>query len=332
VSEVDEIKTRLDIAEFIGQYVQLQKAGRTLKGLCPFHTEKTPSFIVSPERQTWHCFGACGTGGDVITFVMKKEAMEFPEALRLLADRAGVQLQERGRSVKEDRRRQRLYSANTAAAEWYVKVLATHDASVSAREYLEKRGVDEATAEAFGVGCSPPAWDSLRNHLGNLGFTDEEQLAAGLLVRGEAGLHDRFRGRLMFAIRDEKGRVVGFGARALDDSHPKYINTSQTALFDKSGLLYGLDRASSGIRENGRAVIVEGYMDVIAAHQHGFSNVIASMGTALTERQVKLLRRTTSTIILALDADAAGREAAVRGHEVIREAARESAPVTPQLT
>jgi DNA primase len=332
VSEVEEVKARLDIVDVIGQYLQLQKAGRSFKAPCPFHNERTPSFIVSPERQTWHCFGACGTGGDVITFVMKKEAMEFPEALKMLAERAGVKLQERRVSEQDDRRKQRLYAANDAAARWYRHLLLTADAARYARAYLERRGIDEATAESFGLGFSPPAWEGLRQHLSEAGFSDEELLRAGLLVKGEDGLHDRFRGRLMFPIHDEKERIAGFGARALDDTMPKYLNTSQSPAFDKSSLLYALRRATAGIRREGRAVVVEGYMDVIAAHQHGFDNVVASMGTALTERQVRLLRRSAAEIVLALDADAAGREAAIRGHDVVRDALRDDGKTVPVVT
>jgi DNA primase len=332
VSEVEEVKARLDIVDVIGQYLQLQKAGHSFKAPCPFHNERTPSFIVTPERQSWHCFGACGTGGDVITFVMKKEAMEFPEALKMLAERAGVKLHERRVSQQEDRRRQRLYAANDAAAEWYRHLLDNAVAARSAQEYLKRRGIDEATTQSFGLGFSPPAWEGLREHLRNAGFGDEELLRAGLVLQGESGLHDRFRGRLMFPIEDEKGRIAGFGARALDDTTPKYINTSQTAAFDKSGLLYALRRATGGIRREGCAVIVEGYMDVIAAHQHGFDNVVASMGTALTERQVRLLRRSSGEIVLALDADAAGRDAAIRGHDVVRDALKEVGKAVPVVT
>jgi DNA primase len=332
MNEVEEIKTRLDIVDVVGQYVQLQKAGRSMKAPCPFHAEKTPSFIVSPERQSWHCFGACGTGGDVITFVMKKEAMEFPEALKMLAERAGVRLQERRGANQEDKRRQRLYAANDAAAAWYSDLLINSDGAHDARAYLERRGIDEPTANSFGLGFSPTGWEGLREHLQGKGFNDEELLRGGLLVQGERGLHDRFRGRLMFPIHDEKGRTAGFGARALDDSHPKYLNTSQTPIYDKSGLLYALHKATAAIRREGRAVIVEGYMDVIAAHQHGSENVVASMGTALTERQVRLLRRSTQEIVLALDADAAGRDAAIRGHDVVREAVKESGATVPVVT
>jgi len=329
MNEVEEIKARLDIVEVISGYVQLQKAGRTFKAPCPFHNERTPSFIVSPDRQSWHCFGACGTGGDVITFIMKREGIEFPEALRILADRAGVKLPERHVSQERDRAQERLFSANEAAARYYRDLLIDNPAGTAALNYIEKRGLDNDTGEAFMVGYSLPAWEGLREHLKTHDFTDKELLAAGLLIEGERGPHDRFRNRLMFAIRDAKGRAIGFGGRALDDSMPKYINTSQTALFDKGGTLYGLDRAQPGIRREGYAVVVEGYMDVIAAHQNGFDNVVAQMGTALTERQVRLLKRSAERIVLALDADAAGSEAMVRGHDVIREALDESDGAVP---
>jgi DNA primase len=332
VNEVEEVKTRLDIVDVVGQYLQLQKAGRTFKALCPFHAENTPSFIVSPDRQSWHCFGACGTGGDMITFVMKKEAIEFPEALRILAERAGVQLQDRRSSQAQDGRRARLYAANNAAADWYRQNLLESSAARVARQYLERRGIDRETADRFGLGFSLDSWDGLHSRLRTLGFKDDELLGAGLLVRGESNLHDRFRGRLMFPIHDEKGRAVGFGARALDDSTPKYINTSQTSLFDKSGLLYGLHSAMIAIRSESRAIIVEGYMDVIAAHQNGFENVVASMGTALTERQVRILRRAAKEIALALDADAAGRDAAIRGHDVVRDSLKEIGAGVPVVT
>ena len=347
MNEIEDVKARIDIVDLIGQYVQLQKAGRAFKAVCPFHSEKTPSFIVSPERQSWHCFGACGTGGDVISFVMRREGMEFPEALRLLAERAGVRLQERRVSDEQQRAHERLYATNEAAARWFQSLLRS-DAGKHAREYTEGRGIDAATAERFLLGYSLPTWEATRQHLREQGFTDRELLAAGLLVEGEAGsLYDRFRGRLMFPIWDIKGRVIGFGARALDDpstslgtgpatgsgrSEAKYINTSQTALFDKGGMLYALDRAQPGIRKEGRAVIVEGYMDAIAAHQHDFQNVVAQMGTALTERQVRLLKKLTGEIVLALDADAAGSEAAVRGHDVVRGALTDDAETVPVVS
>ncbi|MEE8370438.1 MAG: DNA primase [Dehalococcoidia bacterium] len=312
MTEIEEVKARLDIVDVIGQYVHLQKAGRTFKAPCPFHSERTPSFIVSPERQSWHCFGACGTGGDLISFVMRKEGMEFPEALAMLAQRAGVPLRERQASEQGNRQRERLQAANEAAAVWCRQQLLTSDAAGEARQYVERRGIDAATAETFALGYSPPAWEAMRKHLRERDFSDAELLAAGLLVEGDSGPHDRFRGRLMFPIRDLRGRLTGFGARALDDGLPKYLNTAQTAVFDKGSTLYGLDLAAEAIRREGQAVIVEGYMDVIAAHQHGFTNVVAAMGTALTERQVALLKRHARKAVVALDPDMAGSEATLR--------------------
>ncbi|HEY5638417.1 MAG TPA: DNA primase, partial [Dehalococcoidia bacterium] len=328
MNEIEDIKSRLDIAEVIGQYVQLQKAGRTLKAPCPFHAEKTPSFIVSPERQSWHCFGACSTGGDVISFVMKREGIEFPEALRMLAEKAGVQLKERRSTPEQDKARQRLYATNDAAADWYHSLLAG-DAGRESRDYLQRRGLDSETIDAFKLGFSLDEWHAASDYLTKLGFSERELLGAGLLVEGERGAHDRFRGRLTFPIWDIKGRVIGFGARAMDDSQPKYLNTAQTPLFDKGGTLYALDRAQEAIRDESRAVVVEGYMDVIAAHQHGFRNVIAQMGTALTDRQVRALKRYTADVVLALDSDQAGTQAMIRGHDVVIEADNEGEQPIP---
>jgi DNA primase len=319
MSEIDEIKARLDIVDVIGGYVQLQKAGRSYKAVCPFHSERTPSFIVSPERQSWHCFGACGEGGDVFSFVMKKEGLEFREALRLLAERAGVALPERHRA-EEDTERERLRQANEAAAQYYHRLLLDGEEGRRARRYLEERGLDRATLQVFQLGFAPSGWETLLRHLRERGYRQEELLTAGLITIGERGPRDLFHERIMFPISDIRGRVVGFGGRTLPnegqpEAQPKYLNTAQTALFDKGSLLYGLDKAKDYIRREGLAVIVEGYMDAIAAHQHGYANVVASMGTALTERQVRLLKRFTSDLVLALDADPAGVEAALRAIE-----------------
>src|SRR2546426_3893503 len=208
MNEVEEVKARLDIVDVISQYVTLQKAGRSFKAPCPFHNERTPSFIVSPDRQSWHCFGACGTGGDVISFVMRKEGLEFADALKMLADRAGVNLRERHVSEQDDRQRERLCAANEAAAQWYKQLLLNSDAGRPARDYVERRGIDATTAEAFLLGYSAPAWEGAREHLRERGFSDAELLKAGVLVEGDSGLHDRFRGRLMFPIRDAKGCLI----------------------------------------------------------------------------------------------------------------------------
>jgi DNA primase len=319
MSEIDEVKARLDIVDVIGGYVQLQKAGRSYKAVCPFHSERTPSFIVSPERQSWHCFGACGEGGDVFSFVMKKEGLEFREALRLLAERAGVALPERHRA-EEDTERERLRQANEAAAQYYHRLLLDSEEGRRARRYLEERGLDRATLQDFQLGFAPTGWENLLRHLRDRGYRQEELVGAGLLTMGERGPRDLFHERIMFPITDIRGRVVGFGGRTLpsegqQENQPKYLNTAQAVLFDKGSLLYGLDKAKEHIRREGSAVIVEGYMDAIAAHQHGHSNVVASMGTALTERQVRLLKRFARDIVLALDADTAGQEATLRAIE-----------------
>ena len=318
MSDVDEVKQRLDIVDVVGQYVQLQKAGRNFKALCPFHSERAPSFFVSPERQSWHCFGACGTGGDIFSFVMKKETLEFPDALRLLAERAGVTLAER--RPEEEAERDRLREANDAAASFYHRTLVSTEAGQKARQYLEERGHDLKTIQDFQLGYSPSGWDSLYQHLKERGYGDGELVAAGLAVEGDRGLRDLFHQRIMFPITDMRGRVVGFGGRSLpvegqEEAQPKYLNTAQTPIFDKGSLLYALDKAREHIRREGLAVIVEGYTDAIAAHQHGFPNVVASMGTALSERQVRLLKRFSRDVVLALDADTAGQEATLRAVE-----------------
>jgi len=315
---VDEIKQRLDIVEVLSSYVpDLKKSGRNFKAVCPFHSEKTPSFFVFPERQSWHCFGACGTGGDMFAFVMRKEGVDFKEALNILAERAGVAVVQRkldeGKSEAD-----RLKEINEAAAEYYHNLLFRSAGGQSTREYLIRRGVSEKTMRQFLIGYSQDSWDSLRQELLKRGYHENELTAAGLLVskEKEAGTYDRFRNRLMFPIRDMAGRVVGFGARALDDSLPKYLNSPQTLIFDKSSSLYGIDFAKPAIRKENLAVVVEGYMDVIVAHQHGFTNVVASLGTALTEKHVGIVKKLSNRLVLALDADAAGEMATLRGIEV----------------
>ena len=311
MSIVDDIRGRLDIVDVVSGYVALQKAGRSFKAVCPFHVEKTPSFIVNPDRQTWHCFGACATGGDAFSFVMRKEGLGFGETLRLLAGKAGVTLRE----SREGDRTDVLYSVNQEAARFYQDVLASQEGQPG-RDYLAQRGVDSQTSEAFQIGLSPLGRDRLGEHLSSLGFDIEGAVEAGLLRRGDDGRRrDFFWGRLMFPIHDRRGRVAGFGARSLDGSDPKYINTAATPVFDKQSTLYGLHKAAAPIRERGTAVIVEGYMDAMAAHQYGHANVVASMGTALTERQVSRLKSIASNFVLALDPDVAGQEATLRSLE-----------------
>lgn len=322
MSVVDEIKERLDIVEVISGYVSLTKAGRNFKGLCPFHAEKTPSFIVFPDTQSWHCFGACGTGGDVFSFIMKRENLEFGEALRLLARRAGVELAPRSPAeAAEEKRKERLREINAAAAQYFHNLLLQSEEGARAREYLAGRGIAPETITAFQLGYALNAWEALKGHLVSRGYGVTDILAAGLIIEREGGgYYDRFRGRLIFPIRDMSGQVIGFGGRVLDDSLPKYLNSPQTPLFDKSSVLYGLDLAKGAIRRENMAVIVEGYMDVLMAHQHGLANVVASLGTALTEAQLRLLKRLTKKFTLALDADAAGDQATLRGLALAREA------------
>ena len=308
---VDDVKDRLDVVDVISGYVPLKKTGRTFKATCPFHTEKTPSFVVDPQRQSWRCFGACATGGDAFSFVMRRDGLSFGDALRVLAEKAGVEMRPREQAERTDV----LLRANNEAASFYRKALASPEGE-KARLYLQERGIDDAAAEAFDLGLSPRAGSALRGHLSSLGHDVEHAVDAGLLRRFEDGnLRDFFRGRLMFPIHDRRGRVAGFGARTLDGSDPKYINTPSTRVFDKRATLYGLHLAAPAIREKDEAVVVEGYMDTIAAHQHGYANVVASMGTALTEQQVAQLRTLASGCILALDPDQAGQEATLRSLE-----------------
>jgi DNA primase len=319
---VDEIKERLDIVEMIQTYVPLKKAGRNYQGLCPFHTEKTPSFVVFPETGTWHCFGACGTGGDILTFVMKRENLSFGEALQMLARRAGIDLEPRSPQAAEaERRLDLLREINQAAATYYHHLLLESDEAARARAYLERRGLEAATLERFQLGYALDRWDGLLRYLASKPYAPADLVEAGLVVEREdgSGHYDRFRGRIMFPIRDLQGRAIGFGARAMADAQPKYMNSPQTPLFDKSSVLFGLDQARAGIRTAGEAVIVEGYMDVLMAHQFGINNVVAQMGTALTEDQLKLLKRHTHRFVLALDSDAAGDQATLRGLDVARQ-------------
>jgi len=329
MSVVDEVKQRTDIVELIGSYIPLQRAGRNYKALCPFHTEKTPSFVVFPESQRWHCFGACSTGGDVFGFIMRHENMEFGEALRLLADRAGVALEPASpRAQKEREQRDLLREVNSAAARYYHNILLEADAAEPARRYLERRGLTRETIETFMLGYALDEWRAARDHLQRT-YDEETLLTAGIITRGERGnTYDRFRGRVMFPIRDAQGHVIGFGGRVLDDSQPKYLNSPDTPLFDKGSVLYGIDLAQRAIRETGTAVIVEGYMDVIGPYQCGITNLVACLGTALSEAHVRTLQRLAKRIVLALDPDAAGMRATERGIETAQETLdRKSVPV-----
>jgi DNA primase len=318
---IAEIKSRIDIEDVVGEKVRLSRAGRNLKGLCPFHGEKTPSFVVYPKDGSFHCFG-CGQNGDIFGFLMKTEGLDFRGALEKLARKAGVELKPRNeQAAQEDRQRERLKEACAAAALFYHNLLRQHASAAQARAYAEKRGLTTSTWELFQIGYAPESWDILLNHLTSKGYTVQECVDAGLAAeREEGGAYDRFRNRLLFPIRDHKGAVVGFGGRALgDNQQPKYLNSPQSAVFDKSQILYGLDLARPNIQRNGQVVIVEGYMDVVVAHQAGQTNVVGTIGTALTDGHAELLKRIARKVILCLDPDTAGDMAALKGSEVLQE-------------
>jgi len=319
MSVVTEVKQRLDIVELVSEYVTLQKAGRNFKALCPFHSEKHPSFFVFPAQQSWHCFGACGTGGDIFSFVMKKEGIDFGQALRLLAQRGGITLGPLEATSKAvDEKKEKSFQINEAATEYYHHLLSSTKAGEATRSYLARRKVMPETIKEFRLGFSPDAWETLKNYLLGKSYTEKELVEAGLVVeKEEGGSYDRFRNRLIFPICDIQSRVTGFGARVLDDSLPKYINSPQTSIFDKSSSLYGIDKAKSAIRKKNLVIVVEGYMDVLTAHQHDWQNVVGSMGTSLTEKQVEGIKRLTSNVSLALDADLAGEEATLRGKAIL---------------
>lgn len=318
---VDRIKERIDIVDLIGSRVQLKRSGRYFKGLCPFHQEKTPSFVVYPDSQHYHCYG-CGKNGDIFTFVMEADHLDFRDALERLAQRAGVEITRGSTSPSpQDARRQYLIDLNDRAAAYYSSVLWSSERAEAARGILEQRGIDRETAERFGLGFAPDSWDALKNHLHQRANASEQDLVeAGLCSISDNGrVFDRFRGRLMFPIRNRRGQVIGFGARALGDETPKYLNSPQTSIFNKSEALYAIDLAHRSIRQERSIIVVEGYMDAIAAHQHGFQNTVASMGTALTQPQVEAVRRYVDRVFVALDSDAAGQLATLRAIDTLRE-------------
>jgi len=315
--DFDLVKERVDIVQLIGESVPLKKAGRGYVGLCPFHVEKSPSFHVDAERRTFKCFG-CGEGGDAFTWLEKREGLTPAEALNTLAERAGVPLSRR--APEERKQEDRLLQANDAATFYFRQALRGTPRGKWVAEYLAKRGITQESIDAFGIGYAPDQRDSLLLYLRKKGYSEDEAVAAGLVTRNDRGLWDRFRDRLIVPIRDRRGRAIAFGGRALrDDQQGKYVNSNQTLLFNKSATLYGLDKASAAIRKEGSAVIVEGYFDTIACHQAGFTNVVASMGTALTEDQYRVLNdMKIEKAIVAFDGDAAGqRSAESRGRELL---------------
>jgi DNA primase len=317
---LDEIRSRADIVEIVGQVVKLKRAGENWKGLCPFHTEKTASFTVNPKRNIYHCFG-CGAGGDAFSFLMRQERVAFPEAVRTLAERAGVALPDAGQRAPEvDGKLEALRRAMALAAEFYTRSL-WEPGGEKPRAYLEQRGVDPEVARRFGLGYAPESWNALLGVMGRQGIGEEVLVQAGLVLARQngPGFYDRFRGRLLFPIRDVQGRVVAFGGRALSGEEPKYLNSPETPLYVKGQMLYALDVARTAMRERSRAIIVEGYLDCLMAHQHGFSETVAALGTAFTPAQLGLLRRYADEVLALFDADAAGQKASTRLEEMMND-------------
>ncbi|MFC1517156.1 DNA primase [Candidatus Margulisiibacteriota bacterium] len=330
---IEEIKGRLDILNVISSYVPLKKKGRNYLGLCPFHQEKTPSFTVSPEKDLWHCFG-CGAGGNAFSFVMKLENLSFVETLKLLGEQVGVVVQDEmtGSYNNKKEKKDILYALVLKASEFFQTQLRGEQGQI-AREYLAARGVDEAMLEKFKLGYVPAEWDRLLKQLTQAGYGPELLEQAGLIVKREAspdagsgrngsGHYDRFRGRLIFTVTDSRERPIAFGGRILTggDNEPKYLNSPETAIFNKGKLLYALPQAQKAMREQGIVILTEGYMDTLTCHQFGFENAVATLGTALTTDQAKLLARYVKTVILAYDADQAGQMATERGIDILREA------------
>jgi DNA primase len=314
---LDEIRAGVDVVELVGRFVNLRKAGQNYKGLCPFHGEKTPSFMVNPRKGIFHCFG-CGVGGDVFGFLMRQDRLSFPEAVRTLARQANVGLPEDRGPRTGDSGREELYRAMELAASFYTERLWTSGGE-RARAYLDERGIATDVARRFGLGWAPEGWETLPDALGSAGVSEDTMVTAGLRIAREnrPGAYDRFRGRLLFPIRDLQGRVVAFGGRAFGDEQPKYLNSPETPLYTKGNLLYAADLARETVREKNRALIVEGYIDCLMAHQHGFTETVAALGTAFTAAQLGVLRRYCDEVITFFDADAAGQKAAERAEELL---------------
>ena len=321
---VAEVKQRISLTDFVSRTVKLQKSGRNYRGLCPFHTEKTPSFYVFEETATWRCFGSCGEGGDIFSFLQKRENMDFREALEILAREAGVQFSPRTpESLKEE---DRLNACLSLAVDFYQENLQKSHGE-DARKYLSKdRGLSQETIDHFKIGWAPDEWRILRNKLKENGFSDEEGLAVGVLAESDKGglPYDRFRGRVIFPIQDNRGNLVGLGGRILGEGEPKYLNSPQTKLFDKGNILYGLNEATKTAKDSEVIVLVEGYFDVVSSWQAGFKNVVATMGTSLTELHARSLGRVVNKLVLALDPDTAGQNAIERAGRLVLDMSTES--------
>jgi DNA primase len=321
--KVREVRERAPILEVISDYMSLRKSGANYQGLCPFHGEKSPSFNVNPARGIFHCFG-CGAGGNVVTFVMRMEGMNFPTAVKFLAKRVGVDIPERPLTRDEKRKvdeQEQLYLINDLAAQFYRRVLETDESGAAGRSYLQRRGVDEPTAAVYRMGFAPEGWDNLAKYLSRKGIAPDQAEKLGLLRKreGRDGYYDTFRNRLLFTIADLHGRAIGFGGRVMDDSLPKYINSPESPVYRKSEVLFGLDLAKKGMREQGSAIIVEGYFDHLALYRAGYTNVVATCGTALTPGHLKVLRRYAEKVYMLFDGDEAGRKATLRSMELFLE-------------
>ncbi|ERI90228.1 DNA primase [Clostridiales bacterium oral taxon 876 str. F0540] len=312
---IQKVKDSNDIVDIISETVRLKRAGKYFTGLCPFHHEKTPSFTVTQDKQIYKCFG-CGEGGNVITFIMKSRNMDFTESVKLLAERANIQIEsENPKAVKEKEAAEKLYKINVEAARYFFANLKRFR---TAEDYFSNRGIKEGTIRHFGLGFAPDSWNGLMNFLKRKGYTELDMLNAGLIIKNQNNkFYDRFRNRVMFPVFDYKGKVIGFGGRVLDDSKPKYLNSPETNIFKKGINLYGLNFAIKNLKER-MIIIVEGYMDCISLHQYGITNVVASLGTALTVYQAKLLKKYVDKVIISYDADVAGQNATVRGLDILK--------------
>ena len=314
---LEEIRARVDIVDLVGQFVNLKRAGENWKGLCPFHAEKTPSFMVHPKKGIFHCFG-CGVGGDAFGFLMRQDRLQFPEAVRVLAERAGVALPTE-RRTEVDGQREALFKTMAQASEFYQDALWNRPEGEGARRYLDSRGIAPEMARRFVLGYAPEGWDHLLGFMKGRGVTEEQLVQVGLILPRQtgSGFYDRFRGRLLFPIKDGQGRVVAFGGRAMGTEDPKYLNSPETPLYVKGQTLYAFDLAKPQIREKNRALVVEGYVDCLMAHQHGFTETVAALGTAFTASQLGLLRRYCDEVLTFFDADAAGKKATQRVEELL---------------
>lgn len=310
---LEEIRSKVDIVDFISDYVQLKKSGQNYKALCPFHAEKTPSFMVSQPKQIFHCFG-CGAGGDVVSFLMKHESLSFSEAVQAISKKAGIRIGEFTFDKDRSERREKLLTMNREATKYFIKNL---EDSETARTYLRKRGIEEVSLQSFAVGYTPHKRDGLLKYLKKIGYSDSQIKDAGLIVSDEKGVRDVFRGRIIFPIYSYQNDVVAFGGRVLDDSLPKYLNSPETEIFKKGETLFALNLAKEEIRKKGYVIIVEGYLDSIICHQYGFINTVAPLGTALTSKQLQRLKPLTGKVVLVFDSDTAGVAAARRSMEVL---------------